>query len=274
MNYQNVLKSIRKDVKKYLLKNNIKSLVIGVSGGMDSAMNCFILKPVCNELGIKLYGRYIHIESNKIEEKNRAIEVGNTFCDDFDSIDLTPLYKESLDFYDEGKSPLDSFRTKISRGNIKARMRMIHLYNLAHQKEGIVIDNDNKTEHELGFWTLNGDVGDITPMAELWKSDIYEMAKYVVKYGNLTDNEKKILNDCIEAVPTDGLGITSSDLEQFGAKSYYQVDEILKEHIKLSFYPFGLSRMTKKHGKDVVKSIIKRHYKSYFKRNHPFRIKL
>lgn len=274
MKYQKVLKSIRKDVKEYLLKNNIKSLIIGVSGGMDSAMNCFILRPICDELDIKLYGRYIHIESNKQEERDRALLVGNTFCDEFDSIDLTSLYKESLLFYDEGESPLDSFRTKIGRGNIKARMRMIHLYNLAHEMEGIVIDNDNKTEHELGFWTLHGDVGDITPMAELWKSDIYNLAKYVINFCKISDDEKRALSECIEAVPTDGLGITSSDLEQFGAKSYYQVDEILKEYNKFFFYLFGIKKMIKKHGEDVVNKIVTRHIKSNFKRNHPFRIKL
>lgn len=277
MNYDKVLNKIRKYVKSYLIKfPNINSLVIGVSGGMDSAMNCFILKPVCEELGIKLYGRYIHIETNKNEERNRAIEVGNAFCDEFDVIDLTKLYKYSVPFYDEDidETLAITFKQKISRGNIKARMRMIHLYNLAHERDGIVVDNDNKTEHLLGFWTLNGDVGDITPMAGLWKSDVYNLANYVVNCCDIADNQKSALKECINAVPTDGLGITSSDLEQFGAKSYYQVDEILKEYNKPLFYIFGIRKMIKKHGKEVVDKIVSRHIKSKFKRNHPFRIKI
>lgn len=274
MNYQKVLNKIRKDVKEYLLKNNIKSLVIGVSGGMDSALNCFILKPICDELKIQLIGRYIHIESNKKEERLRAINVGNIFCHEFDIIDLTNLYRNSILFFEEGVEAADSIETKIRRGNIKARMRMIHLYNLAQEYKGIVVDNDNKTEHELGFWTLHGDVGDITPMSSLWKSDIYNLAKYLVKNDELRYDEKNAIQECIDATPTDGLGITSSDLEQFGAKSYYQVDEILKEIRKMFFYPFGLKKMIKKHGEDVVYKIVTRHIKSNFKRNHPYRIKL
>ena len=273
MNYKKTLIDIRKDVKTYLKKYpNIKSLVMGVSGGMDSALNCFILRPVCDELEIKLYGRYIHIETNKEDERIRAINIGNSFCHEFDSIDLTKLYHQSLPFFDEGESHTDSMKTKISRGNIKARLRMIHLYNLAYEKSGIVVDNDNKTEHNLGFWTLHGDVGDMTPLFDLWKSDVYDLAKYIVKNIEMTADERKALSDCIDAVPTDGLGITSSDLEQFGAESYYQVDDILRHYKKIFFYPFGLKKMIKKHGEDVVRKILNRHLNSNYKRNNPYKI--
>lgn len=281
MNYGKTLEKIRDEVTDYLIKyQNIKSLVIGVSGGLDSAMNCFILKPVCDELGIRLIGRYIHIESNKPEERSRAIAIGKAFCHDFDAVDLTSLYRNSLSSYEVGMLPSDDVKTKTRRGNIKARMRMIHLYNLAQEYSGIVVDNDNKTEHELGFWTLNGDVGDITPMADLWKSDIYAIAKWTVshnlQYDYFFDSAyaESAMVACIQAVPTDGLGITSSDLEQFGASSYEQVDEILKENKKMLFYPFGLKKMIKKHGEKVVRSIIERHYKSNFKRNHPYKIRV
>lgn len=149
---------------------------------------------------------------------------------------------------------------------------MIHLYNLAYEKSGIVVDNDNKTEHYLGFWTLHGDVGDITPLFDLWKSDVYDLAKYIVKNTKMSHDERKSLSDCIEAVPTDGLGITSSDLEQFGAESYYQVDDMLRHYKKRFFYPFGLKKMIKKHGEDVVRKIINRHLNSNYKRNNPYKI--
>ena len=280
MNYKKTLEKIRKNATDYLKKYpNIKTLVIGVSGGMDSAMNCFILRPVCDELGIKLIGRYIHIETNKQEEKNRALNVGKAFCNNFDAVDLTQLYKKSLPIYELGMTPSDDIKTKTRRGNIKARMRMIYLYNLAQENSGIVIDNDNKSEHELGFWTLNGDVGDITPMSDLWKSDVYNLAKWVtsrnksIEYFDSLFSENAI-RACIYAVPTDGLGITSSDLEQFGAESYDQVDEILKEKDKFTFTIFGYRRMVKKHGYDIVKNILSRQKNSEFKRNHPYKIKL
>lgn len=280
MNPEKIIEKIRQKSLLYLKSYpNIKTLVIGVSGGLDSATNCFVLRPVCDELGIKLIGRYIHIESNGPEEKQRASEIGKLYCHDFKSIDLTHLYKVSLLDYEENSISENKKELKIRRGNIKARMRMIYLYNLAQENKGIVVDNDNKTEHELGFWTLNGDVGDFTPLADLWKSEIYDIAKWFIKNNQCYewfDSSKKELayKACVEAVPTDGLGITSSDLEQFGAESYYQVDEILKEKDKFLFHLLGLKKIIKKHGLNVAQSVLSRHLTSNFKRNHPYKIKL
>lgn len=271
MNYEKLLKNIRSEVKDYLIKNKIKNLVIGVSGGLDSGLNSYILKPVCDELGIKLIGRYIHIETNKPEEKKRAVAVGLSFCSEFETVDLTELYKLSLNFYEEGNLPTNSVSTKIRRGNIKARMRMIHLYNLAYHVNGIVVDNDNLTEHELGFWTLNGDVGDITPLAKVWKSDIYKFTKWII---SVTKNEtdKTVLQSLVDATPTDGLGITSSDLEQFGVSSYDIVDDILKTWKNLFVSLKGLNKLYLKYGEKETDSVIRRHINSAFKRNHPYKI--
>lgn len=270
MNYEKVLQNIREDVKYYLKDNpNIKSLVIGISGGMDSGLNAYILKPVCEELGIKLIGRYIHIDSNKPEEKNRAENVGVRFCNDFLSVDLTDYYNVSLPVYKEFVAMTKD--DKLRRGNIKARIRMIYLYNLAQKNSGIVIDNDNRTEHELGFWTLNGDVGDITPLACIWKSEIYDMSKWIVGNFEKDENKIEVLNSLINAVPTDGLGISESDLDQIGAPNYYVVDEILKAWLH-TFSPFKMRKIYQKYDEHIVNNVILRHENSKFKRNHPYKI--
>lgn len=283
INYSKVLDAISNKVKNYLIKYKIKSLVIGVSGGLDSGINSAILYPICKELGIPLIGRYIHIESNKEEEKKRAEEIGNAFCTDYDSVDLTELYHISLPFYEEKKVINPTFNDKIRRGNIKARMRMIKLYNIAQENGGIVVDNDNMTEHLLGFWTLNGDVGDITLLASLYKTEVFEFAKFIrdeykKKNGNF-EKEIAALNNVINAVPTDGLGITSSDVEQFGAKSYEEVDDILITYKKF-FNGLTLDKidgdifdaLCEEYSKDAVDKVIQRHLNSDFKRNHPFKI--
>ena len=275
INYSKVLDAISNKVKDYLVKYKIKSLVIGVSGGLDSGINSAILYPICKDLGIPLIGRYIHIESNKEDEKKRAEEIGKAFCTDYESVDLTELYHISLPFYEEKKVINPTFNDKIRRGNIKARMRMIKLYNIAQENGGIVVDNDNMTEHLLGFWTLNGDVGDITLLASLYKTEVFEFAKFIrdgykKKNGNF-EKEIAALNNVINAVPTDGLGITSSDVEQFGVKSYDEVDDILLT-FKNKYDDSEIEKLYVDYGKDSVDKIIKRHLNSEFKRNHPYKI--
>jgi len=273
----NIIQQIQSQVESYLIQCNIRSLIIGVSGGLDSGINCALLRPICDKLNIPLIGRYIHIETNKEEEKQRALQIGNAFCHNFALVDLTKMYQLTLPIFEEETEGMYnsfekelSYDDKIRYGNIKARYRMIYLYNLAQKFRGIVVDNDNQTEHLLGFWTINGDVGDITPLFGLFKTEVYELAKC---YANtLTDEKaKKALEAVIDAVPTDGLGITASDVEQFGVSSYNEVDDILM-NMKYNVHPTMKKELIEKYGEDVVNKIINRHKNSDFKRHHPHRI--
>ena len=270
---ENIIKRLQEQVENYLVRYNIKSLIIGVSGGLDSGINCALLKPICDKLNIPLIGRYIHIETNKEEEMQRANAIGKMFCHDYKAIDLTEMYHITLPMFEEGADVNgELFNEKIRRGNIKARLRMIHLYNLASAKQGIVVDNDNQTEHLLGFWTINGDVGDITPLFGLFKTEVYDLAKcFVQKLDN--EESKNALQAVIDAVPTDGLGITSSDVEQFGVSSYDEVDDVLKK-FKYTCSPKIKEELDNQYGKEVVDKILLRHKNSYFKRNHPHRIRV
>ena len=270
---KHLVKQIQRQVELYVSKFNLKSLIIGVSGGLDSGLNCALLKPVCDKLKIPLIGRYIHIETNKEDEKKRAEKIGKMFCHDFKSVDLTPLYLDSKTIMEETRPHDDDDKTvKIRRGNIKARLRMIYLYNLASEFGGIVVDNDNQTEHLLGFWTISGDVGDITPLFKLFKTEVYELAKYYVSTLS-TDEEREALQLVIDAVPTDGLGITSSDVEQFGVHSYAEVDEILQAYLNGYMTNRDIKEaLEKKYSVDIINKIIERHVKSDFKRHHPHRL--
>ena len=262
---------IQKKVKKYLSNNNMKCVVIGISGGFDSAFNAALLKPICDELNIPIIGRYIHIESNKEDEKQRACNIGKAFCSDFKCVDLTNLFYTSLKDFEEGEIFDDNdYTTKIRRGNIKARMRMIYLYNLASLNKGLVIDNDNKTEILLGFYTLNGSC-DLSPLSSLFKTEAYELAKIYAETINDNDAKQALIN-CINAVPTDGLGITSSDVEQFGVKSYAEVDEIL-----FNFLYRGMEEQTliiEKYGQEVYDKVINRFKNNFYKTEHPKRINI
>lgn len=257
MNCRKTIDNIRRELKNYLQRHPLKSLVIGESGGIDSALCTVLASPVCNKLGIELIGRSITIETNKPDEISRGEKIGELFCTDFKSVDLTKSYVVLKDAIEETTEE-DDYKRKLRRGNIKARMRMIYLYNLAQRHQGLVLSTDNYTEYLEGFWTLHGDVGDFGMIQELWKTEVYEIANWLVDNELQTPEEKQALAECINAVPTDGLGITNSDLDQLGVNSYEEADQILKEHLET--------------GKHAASPVVIRHKNSSYKRENPYNI--
>lgn len=258
--FEKPIAKIRNEIKEYITKSNLKSLILGVSGGIDSALCAALARPVCDELNIPLIGRSITIVTNKENEKDRAHRVGTFFCHDFKDVDFSELFFEvEKNIVDDKQEDKTAFDYRLRMGNAKARMRMVYLFELASKHRGMVLSTDNYTELLLGFWTLHGDVGDYGMIQNLWKTEVYAMSEFIA--SQLTDqNQAKALMDCVNAVPTDGLGITNSDLDQIGASSYAEVDQIL---IKMLQNNLGELKNHK---------VVERNRKSEFKRHNPYNI--
>jgi NAD+ synthase len=260
--YKTIYTNIRSAAREYLEKNTaLRSLIVGLSGGIDSALICVIASELVKELpDIRLIGRSIPIESNTDHEILRAKNIGENFCTHFKQEDLTQVFqnfhKDLMSLNVREKA--GSYEDKIRRGNIKARLRMIYLFDLAHYENGMVLSTDNYTELLLGFWTLHGDVGNYGFIQYLWKTEVYGLAQFLVdKYRNENETSKaEALQACIDAVPTDGLGITISDFDQIGVSDYMTVDNILIN------YPKGGEENTDH-------PVIQRHLRSEFKRRDP-----
>ena len=223
------------EVSEYLVDNKLKSMILGISGGIDSTVCAAICSEVSKKTSIPLIGRSLTI-LNKPKETASSAKVGFAFCSDFNDLNLSKIYNTYLDFINKFESNLDGSnnQTPIANGNIQARLRMIYLYNLASINKGIVIDTINKSEWDLGFWTLHGDVGDIAPLFQLFKTEVYALAQWLAEdfYYNLYSNSEDLrkseaIKQSINLIPTDGLGISNSDVEQFGVKSYTEVDDCL-----------------------------------------------
>lgn len=260
--FNNAVINIRTELKNYIQHSKLQSLVLGLSGGIDSALTAALAYPVCKELDIPLFGRSITIETNKPDEIYRGKLIGNTYVTDFKEINLTDAFRKVKGDFVENINDEDQSGVafKIRMGNIKARFRMIYLYELAGKHQGMVLSTDNLTELLLGFWTLHGDVGDYGMIQQLWKTEVYNMAKYIAE-NEADEKQAEALMECVNAVPTDGLGITNSDLDQLQAKSYNEVDEILIDFLH------------NKNEKYKDHPVIQRHLKSEYKRNNPLNLK-
>ena len=233
IDYNKFVENSRKWLSQYVQDNHLQSLIIGVSGGIDSTITCAIASPVCKELNIPLIGRSLPAHSNNPEENRTAQLVGKAFCDDFKKVAIERIFGIVADEIElnEGKM------TPLQLGNIKARLRMIYLYNLASIHRGCVLDTDNRTEHELGFWTIHGDVGDLNlGIINLWKTEVYKLAEYILtSYEILAIRTEQIglaiqaLKQSIDLTPTDGNGVKDGgDCAQFELDNYEQVDDVLK----------------------------------------------
>lgn len=289
LNYERVFNILVKETSNYITRNRLNAMVLGISGGIDSTVVAAICHEVSKQTGIPLIGRSLPIK-NKEDEFDVSKLVGEAFCNDFKVVNLTDGYLAVYNSIIGGEENLIScgddaeskYQTPIANGNIQARLRMIYLYNLASIHKGLVMSTDNQTEYQLGFWTIHGDVGDFDPIQGLWKTEVYELAKWLIGYYYEcgikkevdADGARKICDMCeaikksMSLTPTDGLGISNSDLDQIGAKSYYDVDRVLQtltckaspENDKLQ------DELTAELGPDVVGKITERRFKSRFKR--------
>lgn len=218
-------------ISNYLINNNLESMILGISGGIDSTIAAVLCSKAAKKTNTKLIGVSLMCSTNKQDECFTADLIGHAFCDEYYKENIQDAY-EVISKFCINSSATKGMSTKISEGNIKARLRMIYLWNLSGFRNGVTIDTDNKTEHELGFFTLMGDQNYLNPgLVYLWKTEVYELAHYL--YNETLENriptkQSAAIMESMALVPTDGNGVSNSDCEQFGLDNYEQVDDVLK----------------------------------------------
>jgi len=258
--FNKVLTNLGCGLQQYCERNNIKSLVLGISGGIDSTLTAAIAKLVADAVDIPLYGVSMPTVTNASEEKRAANMVGNAFCDAFMAQPINQLYDTTETVLHSVMKNLGypQESTKIAKGNIKARIRMMTLYHIASMTGGIVLDTDNATEHFTGFFTVHGDEGDIGVLRALNKSAIFKFADWMIEQTELFSGEQINALKASRALnPTDGNGV-GCDLDQFGLPTYEEVDKVVSGEVT-----------------ENVGNVMKLHKKTFFKREQrPFFIGL
>ena len=205
--------TITKWLKKYALEHNKDSLIIGVSGGIDSA----VTSTLCAETNIKTIVISMPIHQNS-EELLRANKHINWLKKNYSNIELVEIDLSNI--FNQFKQTLGKdFQNTLALANTRARIRMTTLYQIAGSKNGLVIGTGNKIEDFcIGFFTKHGDGGvDLSPIGDLMKSEVFLLAK-----------ELNIISEIQKAAPTDGLwNDERTDEEQIGA-TYKELESAIQ----------------------------------------------
>ncbi|MDA8858379.1 NAD(+) synthase [Candidatus Pelagibacter sp.] len=200
-------------IKDYVGKMPTKaqSLVIGISGGIDSSVSSTLSAMT----GIKTIVLSMPIKQ-KSSQHDLSLKHQEWLVKNFDNVEAHTLNLDKL--FETFESTLSNFDSELGMANSRARIRMSTLYQVAAANKGIVVGTGNKVEDfGVGFYTKYGDGGvDISPIADCNKSEVWEIGKSI-----------NILQEIIDAAPTDGLWDDGrTDEGQLGLK-YEELEEAM-----------------------------------------------
>jgi NAD+ synthetase len=253
------------ELAAYREETDVETAVLGMSGGVDSALTAALLK----RAGWRVIGFTLPIEQDP-EETDRGVEACAALGLDHVHLDLTEQYRAmaaGLAAIDPDLERTEAERIRIRRGNIRARLRMVTLYDQAHRFGGIVASTDNFSELAAGFWTLHGDVGDLAPVQSLLKS--WEVP-WLARHCGVPERTWR-------AKPTDGLGISDGDEAQIGA-SYLEFDILVAAMIEIIAARPGLDEAAMEealalgndaHAREAMRAALGRLRTTWFKRVNP-----
>ena len=200
-------------IKDYIKSTNkdSTSLVIGVSGGIDSS----VTSTLCAKTGLKTLVISLPIRQNK-QQHSLSLRHAEWLQNNFKNVVSYVIHLD--DIFNSFKETLSEFNSDLAFANSRSRLRMTTLYQIAQYNNGIVVGTGNKVEDfGIGFYTKYGDGGvDISPIADCTKTQVWEIGKKLC-----------IIKDIIEAKPTDGLWDDNrSDEEQIGL-TYKEIEAVM-----------------------------------------------
>ena len=187
------------------------SLIIGVSGGIDSA----VTSTLCAKTGFKTIAVSMPIKQNHSQHE-LSVRHLKWLQDKFTNVETITIELDEV--FRSFELTMTNFNNKLAFANSRSRLRMVTLYQIAQANNGIVVGTGNKVEDfGVGFYTKYGDGGvDISPIADCTKTDVWNIGKSL-----------GVIDEIIEAAPTDGLWDDSRNDESQLGLTYEQIEEAM-----------------------------------------------
>lgn len=188
------------------------SLVIGVSGGIDSA----VTSALCAKTGFKTIAISMPIKQN-LNQHDLSLKHLDWLKNNFDNVETKIIELDKV--FEAFENTMQDFNNSLAFANSRSRLRMVTLYQIAQANRGIVVGTGNKVEDfGVGFYTKYGDGGvDISPIADCKKTDVWNIGKSL-----------GVIDEIIEAAPTDGLWDDSRNDESQLGLSYEQLEDAME----------------------------------------------
>ena len=232
------VKFISNWIKKYVdqMPNKAQSLVIGISGGIDSSVSSTLSAMT----GIKTIVLTMPIKQ-KENQHDLSLKHQQWLVKNFKNVEAHTLSLDKL--FETFSTTLNKFDNEHGFANSRARLRMTTLYQVAAANKGIVVGTGNKVEDfGVGFYTKYGDGGvDISPIADCNKTEVWELGK-----------ELGILKEIIEAPPTDGLWDDGrTDEGQLGL-SYKELEEAMENENSVNREKYNSIRRSNLHKMEPI----------------------
>ena len=207
-----MIKKISEWIKNYCSENKIKSLVVGISGGIDSS----VVSTLCALTNLDVYAVSMPINQIK-SQHDLSLAHGKWLTDNYNNVNHVIIDLSMI--YNQFHNSLKPFNSDHAFANSKSRLRMVTLHQISGTKKGIVVGTGNRVEDfGVGFYTKYGDGGvDISPIADLMKTEVWEIGKQL-----------NVLESIINAAPTDGLWEDGrTDEDQLGGLTYEQLEQAM-----------------------------------------------
>ena len=188
------------------------SLVIGVSGGIDSA----VTSALCAKSGFKTIAISMPIKQN-LNQHDLSLKHLDWLKNNFDNVETKIIELDKV--FKTFENTMQDFNNSLAFANSRSRLRMVTLYQIAQANRGIVVGTGNKVEDfGVGFYTKYGDGGvDISPIADCKKTDVWNIGKSL-----------GVIEEIIEAAPTDGLWDDSRNDESQLGLSYEHLEDAME----------------------------------------------
>lgn len=238
--YASITESIEKFLSEQIEKNHVKGVILGLSGGIDSAVLAYICKRKLKEKTLAIIMPDTSITPTETEDALKMISLTGI---EHKLIDIKPIVNEYTMYLEPNEK---------ARGNLRARIRTNILYYYANSKNYLVLGSSDKSEHLIGYFTKFGDgASDLTPIISLYKLQVREIAKYLGVPENIISKKS-----------SPHLWKDHEAEEELGA-SYEEIDSILYCLFERKLSVDEIAKATQ-----IEKSIVKKIYELNINSEH------